>query len=494
MTHTFTPTTRPHRIAPSGAPWRLTAVVLALSAWQPHAHAADSSAASPAAPGETQQIQVVGRHYDNAVGSSDAASEGVIRADLIKARPALRPGEVLEFVPGLIVTQHSGDGKANQYFLRGFNLDHGTDFATSVEGMPVNMPSHGHGQGYSDLNFMIPELVDHIDYRKGPYFASNGDFASAGSADIAYKTSLAPFAQLTLGQHAYRRGLFAGSTTVNDTDTLLGAVELMTNDGPWTVPENLQRHNAVLKYSHGTLDEGFTLEGMAYQAKWTSTDQVPQRLIDAGSYNGQPFGRFDSLDPTDGGNTSRYSLSGEWHRRGADDETHVSAYVMSYRLALWSNFTYAMERPDTGDQFSQRDKRTVSGLKASQAWSHTLGGLEARTELGLQLRHDNARVGLFDTEARKTLSTTRDDDVHETLVGVYAQNQLTWTPWLRSLVGLRADKGYFSVDSLKGDAAAAANTGSAQASKLSPQAGPGAGAMGQDGILRRCGQGLPQQR
>ena len=132
---------------------------------------------------ESRTVRVTG-HYDNAVGTSDAASQGVITNELIVNRPALRTGELLEFVPGLIVTQHSGDGKANQYFLRGFNLDHGTDFATYVDGMPVNMRTHAHGQGYSDLNFLIPELVQRIDYKKGPYFASEGDFASAGSARI----------------------------------------------------------------------------------------------------------------------------------------------------------------------------------------------------------------------------------------------------------------------------------------------------------------------
>jgi outer membrane cobalamin receptor len=189
-----------------------------------------------------QIVEVRARHYDNAVGSSDSASQGTIRAELLKSRPAQRPGEVLEFVPGLIVTQHSGDGKANQYFLRGFNLDHGTDFATSVDGMPVNMPSHGHGHGYTDLNFLIPELVERIAYRKGPYFATHGDFASAGAADIAYQHRLqAPFAQFTAGQHGYLRGVGGASFEISPGTTLMGALEWMGNDGPWTVPEALRR-------------------------------------------------------------------------------------------------------------------------------------------------------------------------------------------------------------------------------------------------------------
>src|SRR5437763_2856054 len=154
-----------------------------LHSFAPAAAAALACACAHAQSVELEPVTVQGT-YDNAIGTSDAASEGVVTSKLIEARPTLRPAEVLEFVPGVIVTQHSGDGKANQYFLRGFNLDHGTDFATSVDGMPVNMVSHAHGQGYSDLNWLLPELVDRIAYRKGPYHADEGDFSSAGAAHI----------------------------------------------------------------------------------------------------------------------------------------------------------------------------------------------------------------------------------------------------------------------------------------------------------------------
>ena len=268
----------------------------------------------------TQSITVTG-HYDNAVGSSDAASQGVITRELLKSRPALRPGEVLEFVPGLIVTQHSGDGKANQYFLRGFNLDHGTDFATRIAGMPVNMPSHGHGQGYTDLNFLMPELVQRIEYRKGPYFASNGDFSSAGSADIVYSKQLeAPFAQFTFGEGNYKRAAGGASFTVAPEITLLGAVEVQRNDGPWTIDENLKKENAVFTLSGGTSARGWSTSAMAYRSRWTATDQVPQRAIDSGL-----IGRFDSLDPSTGGSTSRGSLSTEWHNDSALGRTKLSA-------------------------------------------------------------------------------------------------------------------------------------------------------------------------
>jgi hypothetical protein len=443
----------------------------------PVALAAAAAGAQPAPP---TTIEIKG-HYDNAVGSSDAASQGVINAELLKSRPALRPGEVLEFVPGLIVTQHSGDGKANQYFLRGFNLDHGTDFATSLNGMPVNMPTHGHGQGYTDLNFLMPELVQRIEYRKGPYFASGGDFASAGAADIVYKTTFdAPFGQLTLGQNGYQRGVFGGSTDSGGVK-LLGAVELMRNNGPWVVPEDLHRTNGVLGASGGTASSGWSANLMGYSAHWTSTDQVPQRAIDEGLIS-----RYGSLDPSDGGDTSRSSVSGEWHHSGEAGTSKVSAYALRYKLQLFSNFTYTLERGAEGDQFSQQDDRSVYGLKASQAFSHVLAGLNARSEVGVQLRHDRIRVGLFDTVQRDIVGTVRDDKVKETLAGVYGQTALEFTPLLRGVFGLRADALRASVDSLSD----AANSGNASASQVSPKFALVAGPFAKTEFFFNAGRGF----
>src|SRR5262245_23558265 len=476
----------------------LAAPISARSAWAPalltalaagHALAQDDKK-EPAAPAETvaqaQRVTIEG-HYDNALGTSDAASQGTIRAELLKSRPPQRPGEVLEFVPGVIVTQHSGDGKANQYFLRGFNLDHGTDFATTLAGIPVNMPTNGHGQGYTDLNFLIPELVQRIEYRKGPYFANVGDFAAAGSADIVYRTRLdAPFALLTLGERGYRRGLPGGLSELASGQTVLGVVEAMHNDGPWTLPEDLKRLNGVASLAGGTAALGWSTTLMGYDARWNATDQVPQRLLNAGTFNGAPFGRFDAVDATDGGSTSRYSLSGEWHRNGDGRATRVSAYAMRYRLQLFSNFTYALERPTQGDQFSQQDDRQVFGLRASHAFDHELGGLNARSEIGAQLRHDRIRVGLFDSVARTITGTTRDDDVRETLAGAWGQTTLEWTPQLRSVFGLRADAIRNTVDSRT----LAANSGSARDSLLSPKLSLIAGPFAQTELFFNAGSGF----
>ncbi len=437
--------------------------------------------------GQATQSVLIRGHYDNAVGSSDAASQGVISAALLKSRPALRPGEVLEFVPGLIVTQHAGDGKANQYFLRGFNLDHGTDFATSVDGIPVNMPTHAHGQGYTDLNFLLPELVQRIEYRKGPYFAQTGDFGSAGAADIVYLRRLdAPFGSVTLGGNGYRRGVAGASGEVAPGVTLLGALELMHNDGPWTVPERLRRHNAVASLAGGTAAQGWSLRLLGYRARWVSTDQIPQSLIDAGSYEGRPFGRFDSLDPTAGGDTRRTSLAAEWHGEDARGRTRVAGYALHYRLDLNSNFTYALDNPAEGDQFKQFDDRRVFGLSASRTHSHTLAGLDARSEAGVQLRHDRARVGLYDAVARRITATTREDEVRETLLGFYAQTALQFTPVLRGVFGLRADRVHKRVHALSHPE----NGGSASDTQLSPKLTLVAGPFAKTELFFNAGRGF----
>ncbi|NCV91100.1 MAG: TonB-dependent receptor, partial [Betaproteobacteria bacterium] len=379
-------------------------------------------------------------------------------------RALLRPAEVLEYIPGMVVTQHSGDGKANQYFLRGMNLDHGTDFATTVNGVPINMPSHGHGHGYSDLNVLIPELVSRIQYRKGPYFAAEGDFSSAGSASIMYRSQLdKPIAAVSVGQRGYLRAIAAGSREIADGVTLLAAVERLNNDGPWTTPEGLRKANLLFTVSGGTPRENWSTSLSAYSAYWNSTDQVPQRLIDAGSYLGRPFGRFDSLDPSDGARTSRLSLSGNWQRSRDDQITALQWYLIKYDLDLYSNFTYALDR--ASDQFAQKDHRSVLGANAFRTWISDLGSERSMLNtLGVQVRQDQIRVGLFDTVQRQIEGAVRDDRVRQTILGIYGQNELKWTSWFRTLAGIRADQLQADVTSF----VLAENTGSASAFKVSP--------------------------
>ena len=383
-------------------------------------------------------------------GSTETASQGVLEPADWQARPLLRPAAMLEWIPGLVVTQHSGDGKANQYLLRGMNLDHGTDFATQVNGVPVNLPTHAHGQGYSDLNFLIPELVEQVNYRLGPYLAQDGDFASAGAADFIYRTRLAhPLLNTTLGTLGYARGLVADSRPLAGPDThMLLAYERQHHDGPWRVPMNLRKDNAVVTLSTGSAAAGGSLSLMSYRARWQATDQIAQRLLDTGTYQGAPFGRYDSLDTSDGGHSERHSLSTQWHRQKGAHTDRLSAYWLQSSLDLYSNFSYALNRPSQGDQFLQTDQRQVAGLALSrQTQSPLAGTLGMRTSLGLQLRMDQIRVGLYDTQRREIQAVVRDDTVRQMQLGLYAQWQVFWRSWLRSTLGLRWDQWLAHVDS-----------------------------------------------
>jgi len=431
----------------------------------------DNVAAAPTESTQLERVEVLG-NYNNAVGTSDAASQGQVTSRLIENRPTLRPAEVLEFVPGVIVTQHSGDGKANQYFLRGFNLDHGTDFATFVDGMPVNMPTHAHGQGYSDLNFVIPELIDRISYKKGPYYADEGDFASAGAAHLDLVDRLPRGVGVaTLGQNGYRRGLLANSSDVGP-GALTYAVEVAHNDGPWDNPERFHRFTGLLRYTFGNADARSSLTGMAYSAGWNSTDQIPLRAVTEGLID-----RFGAIDPTDHGRTARYSLSFQTERKLDGGMFQLNAYTIASRLDLFSDFTFFLENPSDlgpaanpsgidGDQFEQAEHRKVFGLATSRSWNATLGGVDSTSTLGFQARHDRLDpVGLYAAVGGQRVATTQESVVRETSAAVYGDNATQWTSWLRSIVGLRADEFHFDVTSSIPE-----NSGSRSAGIASPKA------------------------
>ncbi|HEY6820941.1 MAG TPA: TonB-dependent receptor [Burkholderiales bacterium] len=405
---------------------------------------------------------VVTPDQEGLVGQADAASQGTVEDQQLENRPLLRPAEMLEVIPGVVVTQHSGSGKANQYFLRGFNLDHGTDFAVHVDGMPINLPSHGHGQGYADLNFLIPELVEHIHYRKGPYYADEGDFSAAGAAHVHLKRSLrASFAELTTGSYGYRRGLFGAQREVEG-GNLLGALEFNQADGPWQNPEGLRKLNGVLRYAQGDDDNGLSVTGMAYANRWNATDQIPLRAVESGRLD-----RFGAVDATDGGRASRYSLSAQWAKSDGGSATRASAYVVHSRLDLFSNFTYFLNDPANGDQIEQVDRRTVSGAELSHTWHTTSAGRDFEHTAGLQLRNDDIpEVGLHNTVARQRIATVRNDSVRQTSASLYYANSVAWTPWLRSLLGLRGDQYRFRVASDN-----PLNSGTTTAGLLSPKFG-----------------------
>ncbi|NBS75670.1 MAG: TonB-dependent receptor, partial [Betaproteobacteria bacterium] len=428
---------------------------------------------------------------ENLTGVANSGSEGIVSGLRIAALPILRPGEIMEMVPGLIVTQHAGDGKANQYFLRGFNLDHGTDFATYVNGVPVNMPTHAHGQGYTDLNFLIPELVDLIAYRKGTYSAMDGDFSAAGSARLEYRKSLdGHLAEVTAGANGYKRLLLAGSPKRQDSQWLYG-LEVFKNDGPWLVPENYQKLNGVLSYSDGTRSNGYSVTGMLYKSSWISTDQVPLRAITQGL-----IGRFGSLDPTTGGETHRYSVSSHWAQTGKDRQTKANFWALDSALDLWSNFEYCVASIETtgnclaGDQFKQAEKRKAFGLGISEARYHQLSLLNTKYEsaftFGINARSDHiSPVGLYKTTRRAVTETVREDAVTQSSISLWAQNEIRWTSTIRSILGARADAYQFDVKSN-----VAANSGKASDQKVSPKLSLIYGPMGATEFYANYGAGF----
>jgi outer membrane receptor protein involved in Fe transport len=399
---------------------------------------------------------VAGRATDPAATSSGApnigsggageprmASQMTISGDDLNARPVARPGEILEAVPGLIVTQHSGEGKANQYFLRGYNLDHGTDLAIFVDDVPVNMRTHAHGQGYADLNWLMPETVGSLVVRKGPYFANEGDFGSAGDLHIGLIDSVPKaIAELTAGSFGYRR-IFGMDSVKAGEGNLLIAGEAGTYNGPWVNPDDMQKVNGLVRYTQGTAFDGFSITGMAYSNRWNSTDQVPQRAITSGQ-----IGLYGSEDSSDGGNTNRFALSARI--AGTDDagSWKANGFVVKSELDLFNNFTYFLSDPTLGDQFHQHDDRVVAGGNASRTLDGSLVGRPMQTTFGIQTRYDDIALALTDTYQRSFLSNVRSDKVGEGSVGVYAENTVRWTNWLRTTLGWRGDYYEANVNSI----------------------------------------------
>ncbi len=430
--------------------------------------AADAAGTSPAG---LQTVTVVAAGVSN----MDAASAGDVTHDELMSQPLLRPGAILENVPGLIVTQHSGEGKANQYFLRAFNLDHGTDLATEVDNMPINMPTHAHGQGYTDLNFLIPELVSDLHYKKGPYYADEGDFATAGAVRMDLLNEVPVSATLGYGEDGYRRALLLGSTALG-AGTLLAGGDLYHNDGPFDYPDDYNRVNGVLRYTQGTAADFLTVTAMAYSGDWNSTDQVPAHAITDGI-----IGRFGSLNPSDGGDSSRYSLSFNRVQRSDTDQKQFSAYVIRYKLDLWSTFTYYLQDPVYGDQMLQHDDRVVYGFNGSKTWFTQMGGRPTTILLGIQGRLDDIRdVAIDATVQRQYLSTHQDAGVVESNAAAYLEASTSWSASLRTVLGLRDDQFWFNVhDKMRGldglcDLASdplGCNSGDAHANLGSPKLG-----------------------
>jgi hypothetical protein len=386
-----------------------------------------------------EKIEVQGKSI-NLIGEAISASEGVIGQQEFLNRPMLRTGEILELVPGMVVTQHSGTGKANQYFLRGFNLDHGTDFATFIDQMPVNMRSHGHGQGYTDLNFIIPETIQTITFKKGAYYGEVDDFSGAGSASFnSVRQEQDTQLSTTIGEDNFQRYLVAGSLALSR-DHINYAFEFNTYDGPWTdIKEELDKTNLYLSYNSQLKSGDLKVTFMGYNNTWNSADQIPQRSVSTGIID-----ELGSLDTSLGGNSSRYSLNTIW----TSQNFTASAYFIDYDLNLWSNFTYFLDNSDSGDQFEQVDKRQIFGGKLSYTLFSDWLGMHISNEFGSQIRIDNVdQVGLYQTQQRRRLGTIRNDAVGESSAGVYWENTVIWNNTIKTITSARYDYFHFDVNS-----------------------------------------------
>jgi len=392
---------------------------------------------------ELQEIEIIGRQV-NLIGSATSASAGRISHAELQRRPLLRTGEIVESVPGLVATQHSGRGKATQFFVRGFNLDHGTDFSSTIDGMPVNMRSHGHGQGYTDLNFIIPELVEEIHFRKGPYFADAGDFSAAGSAFITSARHVdAKSASFGVGEYGFARLLFTGALE-NSQGTFIYGLEQQQYAGPWEMlQEDIDKTNVWLKQRWQSDSDVLELMFMGYDNSWNSADQIPSRAVTGGQISD-----FGSIDDTVGGESSRYSLSANWQHATAVGVLNASVYGIDYDMELYSNFSYFTTLQ--GDQFQQLDQRRIYGGSAQWRQDSFIGKLRSTNTFGAQLRLDDIdRVGLRSTARRQILAPLRLDAVKEASMGVYWQNELHWSERLRSVFGVRYDYYDFDVKALE---------------------------------------------
>lgn len=414
------------------------------------AHAAQGDSAPD---DEARPVIVVTASRADLTGRAQTASEGSITREEVALRPIYRPGQLFESIPGLVVTIHSGEGKAQQYLIRGYNLDHGTDFASFVDDVPVNRPTNAHGQGYSDLNFLIPQVVAGIDYTKGPYYAAIGDFGSVASAHTRLLDTLPSTVAATIGSDGYQ-SVFAGTTVAfSGGGRVLGAVGLDHYDGPWQPGQNFRKVNAMLRYSRGSAHDRLTITAMAYASAGRLVTDQPERAIEQGL-----VGRYGTLDPTDSSRSQRFSLAGHLDKPLGAGQFSLAVHVVRSTMTLWNNFTHYLDDPVLGDQEEQDERRTLIGGFAQFAFSPRLFGLSTTVLGGVQLRHDTVFVDRRHTWHRDTVLGTchqetdagpmaypavggncTADQVDLLMVSPWAEATVHWTPWLRTTLGVRAD-------------------------------------------------------
>ncbi len=398
------------------------------------------------------QIVVTASRAD-LLGTATTSSEGVVTAQAVKLRPVYRVGEMLESVPGLVVTVHSGEGKANQFLARGFNLDHGTDIAVFIDGVPVNRPTNTHGEGYTDLNFLVPDALRGLEYTKGTYYAATGNFGDIASVRLHTANQIPT--QITLSGDTFRGygATLGGSRVIGADGHLLGAFTLNKVNGPFDPPGDFHKYAGVVRYSQGSQTDGFDLTAQYYNgAGLLSTDQ-PLRAVQRGLID-----RYGTLDPSDGTSNDRFGLNGHYARQGADWSFVAAAYDVNSHQTLYNNFTHFLEDPVNGDQEEQSERRNLFGGEAALTIASQWGRVRSATTVGLQLRRDDILLDREHTLARVNLhycellhadgsvtqysvgqpACTRDD-VHLHDIGLYVHTVTGWTSWLRSDIGLREE-------------------------------------------------------
>ena len=416
------------------------------------ADSADAAEATTTTSGGLSQVTVISSRV-NLMGTATTASQGSVTEQELDLRPAYRVGQLLESVPGLVVTVHSGEGKANQYLARGFNLDHGTDIANFVDDMPVNRPTNTHGQGYSDLNFIMPEMSNGLDYTKGPYYASVGDFGSVASTHMRLANDIPDQVALAGGTLGIYNAFAGGTAHLTDNDRLLGGIYYGHVDGPYTHPDDFRKVAGTLRFSHGTDADGYSVTAMYFHGEGNMTTDQPLRAVQQGLIS-----RWGTLDPTDGSLSERFSLSGHYGAVGDNWKLSTSAYFIHSKMILWNDFTHYLDDPINGDQEEQYESRSTAGGQSAFTFTDSLGPIQNDVVVGVQLRYDNAYVNRKHTLQRIPLDycsvgqadggaiavpaeggICNADQVHLLDLGPYVEDTTHWTEWLRTVVGLREE-------------------------------------------------------
>jgi outer membrane receptor protein involved in Fe transport len=363
----------------------------------------------------------------------------------LELRPSNTPSDVLRLTPGLIIGQHHGGGKADQILFRGFDSDHGTDFAVFIDGIPVNMVSHAHGQGYADLHWLIPETIERVEVYKGPYFVQLGDFATSGAMNIITKRRDKD-STLTLSGGSYGTQRYVGIFAPPEGTTLSPYIagEVYLNDGPFKNPNDYIRYNILTKFGLlSSANSNLSFLGTFFKTSWNASGEIPARAVRSGE-----IGRFGSFDPSEGGNSERQNLSLIYNFADANQAFTAQTWASWYKLQLWSNFTLFLNDPVNGDGIEQNDKRFLAGNNINYRRNYNLWGLPMESSVGFQSRFDYIRVGLFNQTDRRRRETVQNNNIQQTNLGFFAQQEIRPSSWLRTQIGVRMDNFWYDVDQI----------------------------------------------